>query len=69
MTLYFENKRSGGGHVTSIRFCRDDDYAVLELQEHSCKLHHPYQVDYYSEALHNYTKLSFAPKRRNLSRR
>ena len=46
MMLYFENKRSGGGHVTSVRFSRDDDCAVLELQEHSSKLHHPHQVEY-----------------------
>ena len=46
MMLYFENERSGGGHVTSMRFCRDDDYAVLEMQEHSRKLHCSHRVEY-----------------------
>ena len=46
MTLYFENKRSGGGLVTSVRVCRDEDYAVLELQEYSSRLHYWHRVDY-----------------------
>ena len=50
MMSYFsdmtETLFSGGGHVTCIRFCRDEDYAVLELQEHSSKLHCWHRVEY-----------------------
>ena len=47
MTLYFDNERSGGGHVTRMRFCREDDYAVLEWQEQASKLHYSQRVVYW----------------------
>ena len=38
LTLFFENKRSGGGEVTNIQVCRKDDYAVLDFLESASKL-------------------------------
>ena len=38
MTLYFENRRSGGGEVTNVHVCREDDYVLLEFAEWASKL-------------------------------
>ena len=50
MTSYFsditESLFSGGGHVTCVHFCRDDDYAVLKLPEQASKLHYSQRVEH-----------------------
>ena len=38
LTLFFENKRSGGGEVANIQVCRKDDYALIEFLESASKL-------------------------------
>ena len=38
LTLFFENKRSGGGEVANVQVCRKDDYALFEFLESASKL-------------------------------
>ena len=38
LSLYFENKRSGGSEVTHVRVCQEDDYALVEVTDSASEL-------------------------------
>ena len=42
LSLYFENKRSGGSEVTHVRVCQEDDYALVEVTDNASELQHLY---------------------------
>ena len=42
LSLYFENKRSGGSKVTHVRVCREEDYALVEVTDSASELQNLY---------------------------
>ena len=42
LSLYFENKRSGGSEVTHVRMCQEDNYALVEVTDSASELQHLY---------------------------